>query len=136
MIVAEDATHVMPPVDFLAYMLAPSLLSWVATTFVIQRFWLASKASPTHNGPAHAPLPGTEPGLAEPDEASKCAPPCLQPALNAWAALSPRRGAVVPSVASPGNILSPRRRRAQVGHFFGCSHPSTSHTPHPARYTL
>ncbi len=40
MIVAEDATGVMPPVSFLMYMLLPSIVSWLVTTYYVQRCWV------------------------------------------------------------------------------------------------
>ena len=48
MIVSQDALSVMSPSLFLAYQVLPSLLSWLITTYWIQRCWRANKASLVH----------------------------------------------------------------------------------------
>lgn len=50
MIVGQDALSVMPPYMFLGYMVIPSLLSFVITSFYLERCWLLSrKESPMNN---------------------------------------------------------------------------------------
>jgi di/tricarboxylate transporter len=43
MIVAEDAIEVLPSYLFFLYMLVPSVLSWLLTTFWIERCWMKSR---------------------------------------------------------------------------------------------
>lgn len=50
MIIAQDANEVLPPIKFLGVMFLPALISWLITTWWIQRTWLLSKASIHHNG--------------------------------------------------------------------------------------
>ena len=43
MIVASDSLDVLPPYQFLAYMLLPSIASWALTTHCIQWYWLSAR---------------------------------------------------------------------------------------------
>ena len=43
MIIAQDAISVLPPHQFLAYMLVPALTTWVFTTLWIEHSWIKSR---------------------------------------------------------------------------------------------
>ena len=52
MIVAQDSIDVLPPGKFLGFMLIPSLLAWLMTTYYLERCWYTAKLNPTYESTA------------------------------------------------------------------------------------